>query len=61
MNRAEVGRLWYAVLETRMEDEVGQVQKSDCVIALLVQAKNRDKLSLLTEELSKIRPYLINP
>jgi|HubBroStandDraft_3_1064219.scaffolds.fasta_scaffold1033265_1 hypothetical protein len=61
MNRAEVGRLWYAVLETRMEDEVGQVPKSDCVIALLVQAKNRDKLSLLTEELSKIRPYLINP
>jgi hypothetical protein len=58
MNRAEVGRLWYAVLETRMEDEVGQVQKSDCVIALLVQAKNRDKLSLLTEELSKIRPIL---
>lgn len=31
MTRAEVGRLWYAVLETGMEDEMGQRPKSDCV------------------------------
>jgi TIR domain len=61
MSRTEVSRLWYAVLETRMEDEMGQRPKSDCVIELLEQAKNRNKLPRLTEELRKIRPDLSDP
>ena len=61
MTRAELGRLWYAVLETGMDDEVGQRSKSDCVIELLVQAKNRDKLPRLMEEIRTIRPDLANP
>ena len=58
MSRTEVGRLWYAALETRMDDEMGQRPKSDCVIELLEQAKSRNKLPRLTEELRKIRPEL---
>jgi hypothetical protein len=61
MTRAEVGRLWYAVLQTGMDDEMGHRPKSDCAIELLVQAKNRDKLLRLTEELRKIRPDLLGP
>jgi hypothetical protein len=61
MTRAEIGRLWYAVLETGMDDEMGQRPKSDCVIELLVQAKNRDKLPRLSEEIRRIRPDLANP
>jgi TIR domain len=61
MSRTEVGRLWYAVLETRMEDEMGQRPKSDCVIELLEQAKSRNKLPRLTEEFRKIRPDLADP
>jgi hypothetical protein len=60
MTRAEIGRLWYAVLETGMDDEMGQRQKSDYVIELLLQAKNRDKLPRLIEELRKIRPDLVD-
>jgi nucleoside phosphorylase len=61
MSRTEVGKLWYAVLETRMEDEMGQRPKSDCVIELLEQAKSRNKLPRLREELRKIRPDLLGP
>jgi hypothetical protein len=61
MSRTEVGRLWYAVLETRMDDEMGQRPKSDCVIELLEQAKSRNKLPRVTEELRKIRPDLADP
>jgi hypothetical protein len=61
MSRTEVGRLWYAVLETRMDDEMAQRPKSDCVIELLEQAKSRNKLPRLTEELCKIRPDLADP
>jgi TIR domain len=61
MSRTEVGRLWYAVLEARMDDEMGQRPKSDCVIELLEQAKSRNKLPRLTEELRKIRPDLLGP
>jgi hypothetical protein len=61
MNRAEIGRLWYGVLATGMDDEMGQRAKSDCVIELLVQAKNRNKLPRLLEELRKIRPDLAGP
>jgi hypothetical protein len=44
-----------------MDDEMGQRPKSDCVIELLEQAKNRNKLPRLTEELRKIRPDLADP
>jgi hypothetical protein len=61
MSRPEVGRLWYAVLETPMKDEMGQRPKSDCVVELLERAKNRNKLPRLTEELHNIRPDLTVP
>jgi hypothetical protein len=61
MSRTEVGRLWYAVLEARMDDEMGQRPKSDCVIELLEQATSRNKLPRLTEELRKIRSDLADP
>jgi hypothetical protein len=61
LSRPEIGRLWQSVLETLMGDEMGERPKSDCVIELLQQAKNRDKLSRFTEELRRIRPDLAGP
>ena len=61
MSRSEVGGLWYAVLETRMDDEMGQRPKPDCVVELIEQAKSRKKLTQLLEELRQIRPDLADP
>jgi predicted phosphodiesterase len=61
LSRPDVGRLWHAVLETRMDDEMGQRSKGECVIELIQQAKSRDKLPGLTQELRKIRPELLGP
>ena len=58
LSRLEIARLWYEVLETRIDDEMGQRPKRDCVIELLEQAKSRNKLPRLMEELRKIRPDL---
>ena len=43
-SRPEIGRLWHAVLETRMDDEMGQRSKGECIIELIQQAKSREKL-----------------
>jgi hypothetical protein len=61
MNRAEIGRLWFAVLESRMDDEMGQRPKTDCVIELLAQAKDRDQLPRLIENMSRMRSDLVGP
>ena len=61
MNRAEIGRLWFAVLKSRMDDEMGQRPKTDCVIELLAQAKDRDQLHRLIEDLSRMRSDLVGP
>jgi nucleoside phosphorylase len=61
MNRAEVASVWHAVLKTRMDDDMGNRPLSDCAIELVERAHNRNKLSLLIEEIGKERPDLINP
>jgi hypothetical protein len=58
MGRTEVGALWFAVSETEMENDMAGRQLSECVIALLVRAKNRNKLPLLIEEICHERDDL---
>jgi TIR domain len=61
MDRDEVSALWFAVLETRMENDMVGRQLSECVISLLDKAKSRNKLPLLIEEICQDRPDLANP
>ena len=60
-SRPEIGRLWHAVLETRMDDEMGQRSKGECIIELIQQAKSREKLPGLMQELLKFRSNLVGP
>src|SRR5262249_4863038 len=61
MSRSQVGWLWHAVLETRMDDEMGQRSKGECIIELIQQAKSREKLPGLMQELLKFRSNLVGP
>ena len=61
MNRGEVSALWFAVLETEMENDMKGRELSECVISLLDRAKNRNKLPLIIEEICQDRPDLANP
>jgi TIR domain len=61
MDRTEVGALWYAVLETVMENDMAGRQLSECVIGLLDKAKSRNKLTLVIEEICRDRPELADP
>jgi hypothetical protein len=61
MDRTEVAELWFAVLETAMENDMAGRQLSECVISLLDKAKSRNKLSLVIEEICQDRPDLAYP
>jgi hypothetical protein len=61
MDRGEIGKLWFAVLETAMDNVMSGRELSDCVIILLVRAKNRNKLSVIIEEICQDRPDLADP
>jgi hypothetical protein len=61
MDRSEVAVLWFAILETRMEDDMAGRELSDCVISLLDKAKKRNKLSLVIEEICQDRSDLVDP
>jgi hypothetical protein len=61
MDRGEVGALWFAVLETTMENDMAGRQLSECVISLLDKAKSRNKLPLIIEEICQDRPDLADP
>jgi TIR domain-containing protein len=61
MDRGDVNALWFDVLETTMENDMAGRQLSDCVIVLLEKAKNRNKLSLLIEQICEDRRDLADP
>jgi hypothetical protein len=61
MDRSEVGALWFAAFETVMDNDMIGRQLSECVIALLVKAKNRNRLPIIIEEICQDRPELANP
>jgi hypothetical protein len=58
MSRNEVAALWFAVLETEMENDMRGRELSECAISLLDRAKNRNKLPLIIEEICQDRPDL---
>jgi hypothetical protein len=61
MNRAEIASVWYAVLKTRMDDDMVSRGLRECAIELVERAHNRNKSPLLIEEIGKERPDLKNP
>ena len=61
MDRGEVSTLWFAVLETVMENDMAGRQLSECVISLLDKAKSRNKLPLIIAEICQDRPDLADP
>jgi predicted nucleotide-binding protein len=61
MDRGEVAGLWFAVLETAMENDMAGRQLSECVISLLDKAKSRNRLPIIIEEICQDRPDLADP
>jgi hypothetical protein len=61
MNRAEVGAVWYDVIERKMDDDMAGRVLADCVIELIDYAKNRNKLQDLINSICAERVDLMDP
>lgn len=60
MSRNEVGEQWFYVLEVRMEDHMPGRPKLDCLIELILRARERGRVEDLILNLCEDRPDLIN-
>jgi len=58
MDRAELATLWFDTLESRMDDDMANRTKVECVIELLERARNRHQLDYLIHNLCAERPDL---
>ncbi len=61
MNRAEIGSVWFDVLDTSMENDMQNRSLADCVIELLDRARSRNKLADVIDSLCAERADLSNP
>lgn len=61
LSRGEVGTIWFDVLEAGMDDDMQNRTLAECVVELLLRARNRDKLADLISSVCNVRDDLANP
>jgi len=60
LGRAEIAALWFDSLETRMDDDMVNRTKVECIIELLERARERKLLDYVIHNLCIGRPDLLN-
>jgi hypothetical protein len=60
LDRVEIAALWFDLLEMRMDDDMANRTKVECVIELLERARGRKLLDYLIHNLCIARPDLLN-
>ncbi len=61
MSRGEVSTIWFDVLEASMENDMQGRTLGECVVELLLRARNRNKLADLISSVCSDRGDLANP
>lgn len=61
LTRTNISSIWFDTFSTRMDDDLLGRNKGDCVIELLIRAKESDLLPDLIHNLCAEAPNLVNP
>ncbi len=61
LTRSNIASVWFDVFESRMDDDMAGRNKEDCVIELLMRAKDRGVVKEVADAVAESYPHVVNP